>query len=41
MKFMVRQNKNQSGFIPMIIALILIVAAIIWYIFIRVNKANG
>ena len=41
MKFMVLQNKNQFGFIPMIIALLVIIAVVIWFVFIRVNNAGG
>ncbi len=41
MVFMVRKNKNEHGFIPMIIALVVIIAVIVWFVFIRVNSANG
>jgi len=36
-----KHSELSAGFIPMIVALLIVIAAIIWFVFIRVNNASG
>lgn len=36
-----KNTKNQNGFIPMMIMLVLIVLAVIWFVYERVSKAHN
>jgi Tfp pilus assembly protein PilX len=38
---MIKKNKMQNGFIPLIIMLLLVVAAVVAIAFLRVYKAQG
>lgn len=38
---MKKLSSNQSGFIPMMISILLIVLAVIYFAYIRVKHANG
>lgn len=36
-----KNTKNQNGFIPMMIMLVLIVLAVIWFVYERVSNAHN
>jgi hypothetical protein len=41
MKVLMQNKDSQNGFIPLMIVLVLAVAAIIWLVYEKVSKAHG
>lgn len=40
MELMLRKNKNQNGLVTMLLLIILVLGALLWLVFKRVNSSN-